>query len=116
LSRLRGAIVIAARTAFTLKDKQVDLKQLGVELGVRYALEGSVLRSEESVRIEGDDELLPDRLGLFVGTGRKHHGEARVIVEHGQRMKPASVQGDVPLKSICHNSFGRARSNRVKAD
>jgi TolB-like protein/DNA-binding winged helix-turn-helix (wHTH) protein len=51
LSRLRGATVIAARTAFTFKDKQVDLKQLGIDLGVRYALEGSVLRSEESVRI-----------------------------------------------------------------
>jgi len=51
LSRLRGVTVIAARTAFTFKDKQVDLKQLGVDLGVRYALEGSVLRSDESVRI-----------------------------------------------------------------
>jgi TolB-like protein/DNA-binding winged helix-turn-helix (wHTH) protein/Tfp pilus assembly protein PilF len=51
LSRLRGATVIAARTAFTFKDKQVNLKQLGADLGIRYALEGSVLRSEESVRI-----------------------------------------------------------------
>ena len=51
LSRLRGVTVIAARTAFTFKDKQVDLKQLGIDLGVRYTLEGSVLRSEELVRI-----------------------------------------------------------------
>ena len=51
LSRLRGATVIAAGSALTLKGKPVDVKQLGADLDVRYALEGSVLRSEGSVRI-----------------------------------------------------------------
>jgi adenylate cyclase len=51
LSRLRGATVIAASSARTLKGNPVDIKQLGADLGVRYALEGSVLRSEGSVRI-----------------------------------------------------------------
>ena len=45
LSRLRGATVIAAGSALTLKGKPVDIKQLGADLDVRYALEGSVLRS-----------------------------------------------------------------------
>ena len=51
LSRLRGATVIAAGSALTLKGKPVDVKQLGADLDVRYALEGSVLRSETSLRI-----------------------------------------------------------------
>jgi len=51
LSRLRGATVIAAGSALTLKDKAVDVKQLGADLDVLYALEGSVLRSGGSVRI-----------------------------------------------------------------
>ena len=51
LSRLRGATVIAAGSALTLKGKLVDIKQLGADLDVRYALEGSVLRSEGLVRI-----------------------------------------------------------------
>jgi TolB-like protein/DNA-binding winged helix-turn-helix (wHTH) protein len=51
LSRLRGATVIAASSARTFKNKQVDVKQLGADLDVRYALEGSVLRTEGSVRI-----------------------------------------------------------------
>ena len=51
LSRLRGATVIAARSALTLKGKPVDVKQLGADLDVRYALEGSVLRSDGSLRI-----------------------------------------------------------------
>ncbi len=51
LSRLRGATVIASSSALTLKNQHVDVKQLGADLDVRYALEGSVLRSEGSVRI-----------------------------------------------------------------
>ena len=51
LSQLRGATVIAASSALTLKDRPVDIKRLGTDLDVRYALEGSVLRSEGSVRI-----------------------------------------------------------------
>src|SRR5665647_228891 len=52
----------------------------------------------QPVAAEGGDELLADRLGLLVGAGRKHHGETRMIVEHGQRMKPANVQGHVALE------------------
>jgi adenylate cyclase len=51
LSRLRGATVIAASSALTLKGKPVNIKQLGADLDVRYALEGSVLRNDGSVRI-----------------------------------------------------------------
>src|SRR5215469_13134766 len=50
LSRIAGSFVIARRTAFTYKGKAVDVKQIGRELGVRYALEGSVRRSGKQVR------------------------------------------------------------------
>ena len=43
--------VISRNTAFTYKDKRVDTKQIGRELGVRYVLEGSVRRSGSQVRI-----------------------------------------------------------------
>ena len=42
LSRIRGSFVIGRNTAFTYKNKAVDLKQIGHELNVRYVLEGSV--------------------------------------------------------------------------
>ena len=51
LSRLRGSTVISADSALTLKGKIVDFRQVGRELGVRYALEGSILRSDGSLRI-----------------------------------------------------------------
>jgi adenylate cyclase len=51
LSRLANMFVISRNTAFTYRDKPVDTKQIGRELGVRYVLEGSVRRSGDWVRV-----------------------------------------------------------------
>ena len=51
LSRLRGATVIAPGSAFTFKGAMIEPQQLGSQLGVRYAVQGSVLRNEGQLRI-----------------------------------------------------------------
>src|SRR6516164_2250089 len=51
LSRLANSFVISRNTAFTYRDKRVETKQIGRELGVRYVLEGSVRRSGRKVRV-----------------------------------------------------------------
>src|SRR5271168_5397432 len=51
LSRLENMFVISRNTAFTYRNKPVDTKQIGRELGVRYVLEGSVRRSGSQVRV-----------------------------------------------------------------
>jgi TolB-like protein/class 3 adenylate cyclase/Flp pilus assembly protein TadD len=51
LSRVRHMLVISRNTAFTYRDKPVEAKQIGRELGVRYVLEGSVRRSGNQVRV-----------------------------------------------------------------
>jgi TolB-like protein/class 3 adenylate cyclase/Tfp pilus assembly protein PilF len=51
LSRLENMFVISRNTAFTYRNKPADTKQIGRELGVRYALEGSVRRSGSQVRV-----------------------------------------------------------------
>ena len=51
LSRIRGSFVIGRHTAFTYKGKAVDLKQIGRELNVRYALEGSIQRGGNRLRV-----------------------------------------------------------------
>jgi TolB-like protein/class 3 adenylate cyclase len=50
LSRISHMLVISRNTAFTYRDKPVNAKQIGRELGVRYVLEGSVRRSGNQVR------------------------------------------------------------------
>jgi len=51
LTRLRRAWVISAGTAFTYKDKPNDPREIGRELRVRYALEGSVRRAGPLVQV-----------------------------------------------------------------
>jgi TolB-like protein/class 3 adenylate cyclase len=68
LSQMSGMRVIGRNTAFTYKNKAVDLKQIGRELSVRYVLEGSVQRSANRMRVnvqlidtESGDHLWADR-------------------------------------------------------
>ena len=51
LGKMPGAFVIGRGTAFTYKNKQVDLKMLGKELGIRWAVQGAVQRSGDHVRV-----------------------------------------------------------------
>jgi TolB-like protein len=51
LSRVSGAFVIAGNTAFAYKGKAIDLRQIGRDLNVRYALEGSVQRGGNRLRL-----------------------------------------------------------------
>ena len=51
LSRIRWLFVIARNSSFTYKGRMVDVKQVGRELGVRYALEGSVRKAANRVRV-----------------------------------------------------------------
>jgi len=51
LSRLRWLFVIARNSSFTYKGRNVDVRQVGRELGVRYVLEGSVRKGGNRIRI-----------------------------------------------------------------
>jgi len=46
-----GSFVVAAETAFTYKGKPIDARQIGRELHVRYALEGSTQLDGDNVRV-----------------------------------------------------------------
>jgi adenylate cyclase len=51
LSKVSGLLVIARNSAFAYKGRATDLRQVCRELGVRYALEGSVRKAGNRVRI-----------------------------------------------------------------
>ncbi|KUY61139.1 winged helix-turn-helix domain-containing tetratricopeptide repeat protein [Burkholderia sp. RF2-non_BP3] len=53
LSRYRWLFVVARNSSFTYKNRDVDVKQIGRELGVRYVLEGSWRQAQGRVRITG---------------------------------------------------------------
>ena len=51
LSKWRWFFVIARNSSFTYKGRDVDIREVGRELGVRYVLEGSVRKAGNQVRI-----------------------------------------------------------------
>jgi len=74
LSRLADMLVISRNTAFTYRNKPLDTRQIGRELGVRYVLEGSVRRSSNQIRItaqlidaETDTHLWSERFDRDMG-------------------------------------------------
>ncbi len=82
LSRQPDSFVISRSTAAAYKGKPVDLKQLGRDLGVRYALEGSVRRTEDSITINA--QLLSTMTGAHVWADRFE----------GDRGKLGELQGE----------------------
>jgi adenylate cyclase len=74
LSRIAHMFVISRNTAFTYKDKPINTRQIGQELGVRYVLEGSVQRFSNRLRInaqliaaETDAHLWAERFDRDMG-------------------------------------------------
>jgi TolB-like protein len=53
LSRFRHLFVIARNSSFIYKNRAIDVRQVGRDLGVRYVLEGSVRKAADRVRITG---------------------------------------------------------------
>jgi TolB-like protein len=97
LSRIQSIVVIARNSSFTDKGRSVGLKQVGRELGVRYALEGSVRKSADRMRVTGqlDDTETTDQ--IWAG---RFDGQARDIFDLQDQIT-ASVVGalDVELRT-----------------
>ena len=53
LSRVGWLFVIARNSSFIYKGQSIDVRRVGLELGVRYLLEGSVRKAADKVRITG---------------------------------------------------------------
>ena len=68
LSHIADSFVIGRSTAATYKGKSVDLKQLGRDLGVRYALEGSVRRVGETITVNA--QLVSTETGAHLWADR----------------------------------------------
>ncbi|MGA2794665.1 MAG: adenylate/guanylate cyclase domain-containing protein, partial [Roseiarcus sp.] len=103
LSHLHDSFVIARNTAFTYKGKAVDVKEIGRELGVRYALEGSVRRVGEAITVNA--QLISTETGAHVWADRFD----------GQRAQLGQLQVDIVARLA--NSLGiellRAESLRA---
>ena len=68
LSRFPDLVVVARGSSFTYKDKAVDVRQVGKELGVGYVVEGSVRKDGDKLRIVA--QLIDAKTGEHVWAER----------------------------------------------
>lgn len=93
LSHFPHLFVIARNSSFVFKNRVVDIKQVGRELGVRYVLEGSVRKDRTSVRISG--QLIDAQSGAHLWAGR-FDGTLEDIFDLQDRIAASVVAAIIP--------------------
>jgi len=127
--------VISSNTAFTYRNKPIDTKQIGRELGVRYVLEGSVRRSGNQLRVNtqmidavNDAHLWAERFDrdtgdLFRGRAaglKPYSGENQTeqigLFEHPLAHDPESVGAQSRLAASLVGRVGSLMSDSAAVD
>ncbi len=104
LTRLHWLFVIARDSSFTFKNRAIDVKQVGRELGVRYLLEGSVRKAGDHIRITS--QLIDAATGTHIWAD--HFDGALSDIFDLQDQITASVVGAIEPK-LRHAEIERAR-------
>jgi adenylate cyclase len=92
LSRFRDILVVSFNSTYRYKNKPVDVRQVGGELGVQYVLEGSVRRGGDRLRVTA--QLLDAKTGMHVWSESYDHD---LKVEN-----VLDVQDDVREQVVAH--------------
>jgi TolB-like protein len=97
LARCSWLFVIARNSSFTYKNKVVDVRQIGRELGVRYVLEGSVRRVGDRLRFTG--QLIEATSGTHIWADR-FDGEMSDVFELQDRFTASVVAAIEPVLQL----------------
>jgi TolB-like protein/class 3 adenylate cyclase len=108
LSRIDGMFVIARNTAFTYKDKAIDAKQLGRDLGVRYVLEGSV--QHDGTRLRVNIQLVDADSGAHLWAERFDRAAGDLFEMQDEIVTRVARALDVELATAEARRAGRSRS------
>jgi adenylate cyclase len=112
LSRSKSLFVIAHNSTFAYKDKVVDIKQVGRELGVRYVLEGSVRKAAGKVRIIC--QLMDVTTGTHLWANRTE-GDLTDIFALQDRMTQSVISAIVPKLYQVEIDLAARRPNNLSA-
>jgi adenylate cyclase len=112
LSRIPSSFVIARNTAFTFKGKNIDVKQIGKELGVRYVLEGSVQRDHNRVRV--NSQLIDATTGAHIWADRFEEDVADLFKLQDEVVaRLANSLGYELVKAEAKNSVGSKNPDAI---
>jgi adenylate cyclase len=107
LSRMKWLFVIARNLTFTYKDRAIDVRQIGRELGVRYVLQGGVRTADTRVRITG--QLIDASTGRNIWADR-FDGDLADVFDIQDRVTEKVVSAIEP--SIRFAEIERSRAKR----
>ena len=107
LARIPGLFVIARNSSFSYRDQPRDVRMVAEELGVRYLLEGSVRRSANRIRING--QLIDGASASHIWTG-KFDGATADIFDLQDQLTEQIVGAIEP--SVRRAEIDRARRKR----
>ena len=89
LARYPSLFVIARNSSFAYKDRAVDTKRVGHELGVRYILEGSLRKSGDRIRVTA--QLVEAETGRHVWAERYDSDFADVFLVQDNITQAATI-------------------------
>jgi adenylate cyclase len=110
LSRIQWLLVIARNSSFVYKGRAVDIRQVGRELGVRYVLEGDVLKAGSRLRIHA--QLLDAATGVHLWAD-KYDGALEDVFDLQDRIADQVVAIVEPRLQRCE--IERTRARRVES-
>jgi TolB-like protein len=96
LVHIQGALVTARESAYTFKGKAADVRKVGEELGVRYALEGSVRRLGSTLRVNA--QLVATETGVHLWSDR--FDEAISEMSAGQEQIVARMRDELGISMV----------------
>jgi adenylate cyclase len=95
LTQIQNMFVIARNSSNTYKGKNVDIKHVAEELGVRYVLEGSVQKTKDRVRISA--QLIDAMMGKYLWAERWDRDLADIFALQDELTKKIITSLDVTL-------------------
>jgi adenylate cyclase len=113
ISRIPDSFVIARNTAFTYKGKPTDVKQIGKDMGVRYALEGSV--QPTATRIRTNAQLIDTETGAHLWAEEFDTDKSDLLQTEDEIVTRLARTLDVTLTAVEAAKGARARSENPDA-
>jgi adenylate cyclase len=113
LSKVSGLSVVARHTAFTYKNRPVNVQEVGRELGVAYVLEGSVRKAGARVRVTG--QLINSTNGNHVWADRFDRQLTDIFAIQDEITHAIVEQLKVKLHPQERKSIAKAPTDNIEA-
>jgi adenylate cyclase len=114
ISRLPGAFVIASNTAFTYKGRPMDVKAIGKDLGVKYALEGSVQPTAGRIRVNA--QLIDAETGAHLWAESFDEDRADLLQMEDDVVTRLARTLDLKMTDVEAAEAGRLRPSNPNAE